>query len=332
MSTNIDLQYEYNVSNQDKSSIPFFIYYYLSLFISLIFLYNIRIQKYKNDEGYEDIKIKNYLQTLKMCSPYQIIDYEIYDKEYIGLTSNSYFIVIFFYVISLLVIIYNFANNYLFNIITTTIQSNKNNNPYKNPNMVTKSETNNSIEVIKNNSKIFGYLIIFFVPFLIPHFLKLFKLDNYDVKTNIFIKSIIFILLFFPFIFVINLLFFKNINILQNINSFLETKDYEYNKKIQKQNIITSLPIYYFILIILFFSFYYIMKLSINNSKLINIIIAILLLFAIPYIIYNNVLSTQLSNFNTKVFDSSNIAKYLSNGIKDMLSLIIKYNYPCIRK
>jgi hypothetical protein len=332
MSTNIDLQYEYNISEQDKSSVSFFIYYYLSLFISLIFLYTIRVQKYKNDEGREDIKIKNYLQTLKMCSPYQIIDYQIYDKEYIGFTANSYFFIIFFYAISLLVIIYNFANNYLFNIITSSIQSNKNNNPYKNPNMVTKSNTDNSTEVIKNNSKIFGYLLIFFVPFLIPHFLKLFKLDNYDVKTNIIVKSIIFILLFFPFIFVINLLFFKNINIIKKINTFLETKDYEYNKKIEKQNIITSFPIYYFILIIFIFSFYYIMKLSINNNNLINIIIAILLLFVIPYIIYKNVLCTQLANFNTKLFDSSNITKYLSGGIKDMLSLIIKYNYPCIKK
>ena len=332
MSTNINLQYEYNISEQDKSGISFFIYYYLSLFISFIFLYTIRIQRYKNDKGYEDIKIKNYLQTLKMCIPYQIIDYEIYNKEYIGFTTYSYFFIIFFYAISFLVIIYNFANNYLFNIITSTIQSNKNNNPYKNPNMVTKSNIDNSIEVIKNNSKIFGYLIVFFVPFLIPHFLKLFNLDNYDVKTNIFIKLIVLILLFFPFIFIINLLLFKNINILKKINIFLETKDYEYNKKIEKQNIITSFPIYYFILIILIFSFYYIMKLSINNNNLINIIIVILLLFVIPYIIYKNVLCTQLSNFNTKIFDSSNITKYLSNGIKDMLSLIIKYNYPCIRK
>jgi hypothetical protein len=267
-----------------------------------------------------------------MCSPYQIIDYEIYNKEYIGFTTNSYFFIIFFYAISLLVILYNFANNYLFNIITSSIQSNKNNNPYKNPNMVTKSNIDNSIEVIKNNSKIFGYLIVFFVPFLIPYFLKIFKLDNYDVKTNMIVKSIIFILLFFPFIFVINLLFFKKVNILNKINTFLETKDYEYNKKIEKQNIITSYPIYYFILIILIFSFYYIMKLSINNNNLINIIIAILLLFVIPYIIYKNILCTQLANFNTKVFNSSNITKYLSGGIKDMLSLIIKYNYPCIKK
>jgi hypothetical protein len=74
------------------------------------------------------------------------------------------------------------------------------------------------------------------------------------------------------------------------------------------------------------------MKLSINNNILINIIISILLLFVIPYIIYKNVLSTQLSNFNTKVFNGINITKYLSGGFKDMLSLIIKYNYPIIKK
>ena len=332
-----------NIYNTIKSHKSFLFNYYLSIFISLIYLYTIRVKKYiyKND-NFEDYNIEAYFKTITLGFPYDIMKAEpIKSKNdegkasYYGLTKKSYIVIIVLYVISILIIISEYTKNSLFNILTTFIQLVENNNPYNNPNMVTKSKNNHNTEYAANNSKIFGLLLIFFVPFLIPYFLKLFGYDNYDVKKNIFAGISVCILLLFPFIFVLfsKVLLGKHLDLLDGIDKYVETKDIPYINKITDSYKYKLFIIYGFIFIILVYVYYLILHLDIDGSNWKKSgFIFFILLFFIPFILIYNNLQIIFSNFSNEKFNSKNIQKYLKDGCNNLLGLIIKYNYSCIQK
>jgi hypothetical protein len=332
-----------NIYNTIKSHKSFLFNYYLSIFISLIYLYTIRVKKYiyKND-NYEDYNIESYFKTITLGFPNDIMKAEpIKSKNnddkgsYYGLTKKSYIVIIVLYVISILIIISEYSKNSLFNILATFIQLVENNNPYNNPNMVSKSKKNHNIEYATNNSKIFGLLLIFFVPFLIPYFLKLFGYDNYDIKKNMFAGISVCILLLFPFIFVLfsKVILGKHLDLLDGVNKYVETKDIPYINKIRDLYKNNSLLIYALIFIILVYVYYLILHLDIdgNGWKKCGFIFFILLFF-IPFILIYNNLQIIFSNFSNEKFNFNNIQKYLKNGCNNLLGLIIKYNYSCIKK
>jgi hypothetical protein len=252
-----------------------------------------------------------------------------------GLTKKSYLVIIILYVISILIIISEYSKNSLFYILTTFIQLVGNNNPYNNPNMVTKTKKDNTKEYIANNSKIFGLLLIFFVPFLIPYFLKLFGFDNYDVKKNMFAGLGVCILLLFPAIFVIfsKVSLGKHMDLLNGIDKYVEQKDIPYINKIINLYRNKSLFVYGFIFIILVYVYYLILHLDIDGSGWKKtVFILFVLLFFIPFILIYDNLEIIFSNFSHEKFNSNNIQKYLKNGCNNLLGLIIKYNYSCVEK
>jgi hypothetical protein len=344
-----NINYSFDISNvykTVKSYKSFLFNYYLSIFISLIYLYTIRVKRYiyKND-NYKDYNIESYFKTITLCFPYDIMKAEPMksnlddntkgEQVFYGLTKKSYITIISLYVVSVLIIISEYSKNSLFYILTTLIQLVKNNNPYNNPNMVSKSKNDNNAEYALNNSKIFGLLIVFFVPFLIPYFLKLFGFDNYDVKKNMFAGISVCILLLFPFIFIVlsKGTLGKHLDLLNGIDKYVETKDISYINKLIDLYKFKSLIKYAFIFIILVYVYYLILHFAIDGStwKKKGFILFILLFF-IPFILIYDNLEIAFSNFSNENFNSKNIQKYLKNGCNNLLGLIIKYNYSCVEK
>jgi hypothetical protein len=201
--------------------------------------------------------------------------------------------------------------------------------------MVSKTNNDNNKEYALNNSKIFGLLIIFFVPFSIPYFLKLFGFDNYDVKKNIFAGISVCILLLFPFIFILfsKVIFGKHLDLLNGIEKYVEQKDIQYINKLTDLYKIKSLIKYFFIFIILVYVYYLILHLDIDGTNWKkNGFILFILLFFVPFILIYDNLEIIFSNFSNETFNSKNIQKYLKNGCNNILGLIIKYNYSCVEK
>jgi hypothetical protein len=342
-----NINYSFDIStiyNKIKSHKLFLFNYYLSIFISLIYLYTIRVKRYIYDE-FKDYNIESYFKTITLCFPNDIMKSEPMKSNldnnsrgkmlFYGLTKKSYLIIISLYVISILIIISEYSKNSIFNILTTFIQLVKNNNPYNNPNMVSKSKNDNNKEYIANNSKIFGLLFLFFVPFLIPYFLKLFGFDNYDVKKNMFAGITVCVLLLFPFIFILfsKIIFGKHLDLLDGIDKYVETKDIPYINKITDSYKYKSLIKYGFIFIILVYVYYLILHLDIDgNSLKKKVFIYFILLLFIPFILIYNNLEIIFLNFSNENFNSKNVQKYFKNGCNNLLGLIIKYNYSCIEK
>ena len=335
-----------NIYNTIKSHKTFLFNYYLSIFISLIYLYTIRVKKYiYKDDNYEDYTIEDYFKTITLGFPYDTMKAEpmksiLNDNNggkpvYYGLTKQSYIVIIVLYVITLLIIINEYCKSSLFNILTTFIQLVENNNPYNNPNMVSKTKNDHNKEYALNNSKIFGLLLIFFVPFLIPYFLKLFGFDNYDVKKNIFAGFGVCVLLLFPFIFILfsKVILGKHLDLLNGIDKYVETKDIPYINKLTVLYKSKSLIKFFFIFIILVYVYYLILHLAIDGGgwKKYGFIFFILILFIPIILIYDN-LEIIFSNFSNEKFNLNNIEKYFKDGCNNLLGLIIKYNYSCIKK
>jgi hypothetical protein len=274
-----NINYSFDIStvyNTIKSHKGFLFNYYLSIFISLIYLYTIRVKRYIYDE-FQDYKIESYFKTITLCFPNDMMKAEpmkckLHSNNakpvFYGLTKKSYIIIIVLYVISILIIISEYTKNSLFNILTIFIQMVKNNNPYNNPNMVSKTNNDNNKEYIANNSKIFGLLLIFFVPFLIPYFLKLFGFDNYDVKKNLFAGISVCVLLLFPFIFIIfsKIIFGKHLDLLNGIEKYVDTNDIPYVNKLTNLYKFKSFIKYFCIFIILVYVYYLILNLAIDGG------------------------------------------------------------------
>lgn len=355
-----NINYSFDIShinNTIKSQKTFIFTYYVSIFISLIYLYTIRVQQYiyknikgnknNNDNDNNDSKnivehnIESYFKTITLGFPENIMKaepikaYGESEKNMYGLTKNSYIFIISLYVLSVLIVINEYCKNSIFNILTSIIQSNEYNNPYNNPNMVSKIKNDNNAEYISNNWKLFGLLLIFFVPFLIPSFIKLFGFDNYDVKKNMFARVGVCILLLFPFIFIVLSKFGlgKHLDLLDNVDKYVEQKDVEYINKIKDSYQNKSYVKYIFIFIILVYVYYLILHLNIDERswKKTGFILLVLLIF-IPVILIYNYFDVVFSTFTQENFNSKHVQKYLKNGCNNLLGLIIKYNYPCVEK
>jgi hypothetical protein len=347
-----NINYSFDIShinNTIKSQKTFLFTYYVSIFISLIYLYTIRVQQYiyKNEEKDKSNKdeskniiesnIESYFKTITIGFPEHIMKAESMgvDKKFYGLTKNSYILMISLYVLSVLIVINEYCKNSIFNILTSIIQSNEYNNPYNNPNMVSKIKNDNNAEYISNNWKLFGLLLIFFVPFLIPYFIKLFGFDNYDVKKNMFARIGVCVLLLFPFIFIVLSKFGlgKHMDLLDNVDKYVEQKDVQYINEIKDSYKNKSYLKYVFIFIILVYVYYLILHMNIEESswKKTGFILFVLLIF-IPIILIYNYFDVVFSTFTQEKFNSKTVQKYLKNGCNNLLGLIIKYNYPCVEK
>ena len=117
-----DISTIYNTINGNKT---FLFNYYLSIFISLIYLYTIRVKRYIYDE-FKDYNIESYFKTITLCFPNDImkaepmksnLDGNNTDRKLVfyGLTKRSYIILIALYVIPVLIIISEYTKNSLFN-------------------------------------------------------------------------------------------------------------------------------------------------------------------------------------------------------------------------
>ena len=326
------------------------VYYTLCIIVSMSYIMSIGVKKYK----YESINEKNIklgkteyidndviynFQSYTTSSPFNIITTESYDTH-MGFSRKSYICIIIAYTIPLLLIIDSLVKNHLFANINSFIHTNSKNNPYNNPDMITKLDVNLSATNVKNYSKTFGLSLFFLVPFIIYYFLKFFHFDNYDIKKNKYIGYIIFFLLFFPLfaIFIFKTSLSEQLNVLNKLNKYIEQKDYNtYIDNINKTYNKTFLTIAFVLFVVISFIMYKIVYLNVDNTSIFSKIIIVLLIIVVLFVIiplmliyYSN--SLLLQNFGDKNY-TNDLEDYIKkNSITNVFSLIVKYNYPCFNK
>jgi hypothetical protein len=351
-----NINYSLNKNNFYKiligGVISFIPFYYIVIFISIIYIFTIRFSKYYNNNSSINIKnrtnndIVHFFKSLTINSPFEILNIEYGNKgndKYLGLSNTSYFILIASYIITLIIILYGLIKCLLYTIYSSIIQVNNNNNPYNNPNMVTKTNINPYSSSITNYFSIISLSIVFLIPFLIPFIISILKFDNYNIKHSSWFNYVILFLIFFPIISIILLhtIFNNKLSILNDLNNYIEPNDYSYIDFIKNNFNIKIYSIIPFLFIIFSYCYYMMIytdyEYTFKKSLLVYFILFFIIFIFIPMVlfffsldmIFNNKYVPNKLNNDTEENIITNIT---NNGITSLYELLVKYNYPCFPK
>ena len=329
--------------------ILFIPFYYIIVTISVLYIYTLRYSQYYFSNKPANYKlnknVEHYFKSITYHSPFNIMKetyQDIGNNKYTGLSNVSYLLIIVSYVITLLIILQGVIRNFLYSIYVNIIQINSNNNPYNNPNNVSKIPESAAISITQNYTTIITLSLVFLIPFLIPFVIRIFKFDNYDIKHNTWFSYILLGFIFAPLIIILSCYsyFNKNLSIFGNLNRFLQVGDYSFVDYISNNFNFKIYSILPFILMILVYCYYLFVHVQIKQNTLKRKIIAYAILFLIVFVFLPTIIlffSFSLAFDNKTIEDNTNddndiinnIQKY---GISSLYDLLVKYNYPCFPK
>jgi hypothetical protein len=265
-------------------------------------------------------------------------------KNYVGLSSHSYYLIIASYIISLIIILEGLLRNFIFSIYVNMVQINSNNNPYNNTACVQKISDNPIILSTANYTGILSLSYIFLIPFILPFLISFLKFDNYDIKHNGWFKYIILFFIFYPiiFIFLSKAVLYKKLEIFPGLNKFLVKKDYPFTTFLRNNFAFKISTILVFLFIILVYSYYKIVYADLKcitlKSKIITYVLIFLLIFAFLPIFFMffsfSFLFLNKEKVDPTISTINSIQNEINNNksINSLYELLVKYNYPCFMK
>lgn len=326
-------------------------YYIIVTLISFWYLTGLSVKQYKSFDNNGKLQANNKykLQFEKMCfnSPFNIISIGTDLKTnlfkasdyFIGLSQKSYLILICSYIFAFMILVEYLVKNLMASIIVNYVQENKNNNPYNNPNCITKINESPNYYINKNYSMISSLSLCFLVPYLIPVILKFMNLDKYDIKKSSILKYIILIGLLSPVILIIitRIVAYFTTDIFDTINRFIDRKDINYIDFLKRMFNLKFIILFTSLFILLCFLMLHWIYGSYNvlvSEKWKNWLygfIIIFVLFVVPSILVSNALSS-LYNIYKKMDIQDNLEQIEKEGVFSLYQLIVKYNYPCLKK
>ena len=315
----------------------------------------------EDDENiiHEDRKAKIHFSEFCLGSPYKLIEMHengILEKltpeeieegknaiTYIGFTQNTYILLIITNLIGIFILIEALVKNLMSSIIVNYVQENKENNPYKNPNCITKIDEEPIYYINKNYSRLTTLSFLFIIPFLTTFVLRFINLDRYDIKKTQWIKNYIFISLLFPTIILLiyRITGHSSITLFDTIDKFIQNKDKEYINFMKQMFNLKFFIIFTFLFIFIIFLCLQWIYGSINKTVtgytkyFYYFIIIISIYFIIPSILSTNAVSTLYNVFkenNINKSESETIKNLETKGVQSLYDLIVKYNYPCFKK
>jgi hypothetical protein len=307
--------------------------YFIVVFLSMTYIYNIRVKKYFQSKD----DLVHFFHSITYSSPYSILKIKFIEDEdnnkYVGLTDTSYLYIIIAYVITLIIILEGLVRNFIYSIYVIFIQLNSNNNPYNNSNCISKISDDPKISISQNYSAIIALALNFLIPFLVPIFIRFFKFDNYDIKKSKWIPYVILFLIFYPLLILIisRASFYKKLEIFPNIKSFVDKSDYKFVDKIIDDFRFDTYKIIVFVAIIFIYSYYKIVT-SRFSFKLYLYIFLLLFIFVPIFFIFFGLASILHNKNELNETDDEVIRNIQNNGISGIYDLLVKYNYPCFVK
>jgi len=305
----------------------------------------------------------NYFYELTLGSPFNIINFNkdgmletLTEKEkkegkfvstFIGFSQNTNIFLIIVNLIGIFIILEALLKNLMSSIIVNFVQANPNNNPYNNPNCVTKVKDSVSIYINSNYSKLMVLSFLFMIPFSTTFVLRhILKIDLYDIKKTQWIKIYIFISLIIPTLIIIfyRLTGYKSITLFSTIYKYIDTKDYEYIGFMKQMFSLKYFIMYVFLFVaFIFLSLHWIygsMNKYITGWKkyALYIFIFVFIYFIVPNIMASNAISTiynvyKVNNIDNNIDNTENevIENIEKKGCQSLFDLIVKYNYPCFK-
>ena len=315
----------------------------------------IRVQQYyfpnANDGNKNDIHLRLFFESLTLNMPYNILEIskDIYSnnetnetknsKRFIGLSNNSYILIIITYIITYFIILEGLMRNLLYSIYVNIIQVNPNNNPYNNPDCVTKITKSSYVSYFTNYTGIIGMSLIFLLPISIPFLMKFLNFDDYNVKKNVWFSYVILFLIFSPLLITIinKSAFYKKLEIFSDLIPYLETSDAKIVDEIKQNFNFNLCIIYIFLFVVIFYCIYNFIhietKANFKEKMMTLLVIFFIVYIFIPlFIICVSFIILYTNNYSENITNDNIIDNIREKGVSSLYELLVKYNYPCFLK
>ncbi len=314
--------------------ITFLFKYAIFLSIFIAFLVVLRATDLNNEYLTQNVMIRPLFQFLRSCN--------FFKANYSDLSVELFFksTMIFIYTILFLLLLKDMMKSHLYENLFSTVQLNENNNPTKNPLMVSKIKDSPSNDMYSYVIKIYSGLI-----FLLAYpFIVLYLIRCYDVQNNILTQLAVVSILFVPIIYYVGThlvsmkAIYKTDDILNYGKKYMEEKDYPFIDALREKfnrhfDQILFVPLLILLITILYFFMYY--ELNFENNQM--MIYGLILLIGIPVLLlvfnYNVLFSCYTPDNQCGIFRNGQI-KYevYHEGIRSYYDALVKYNYSCFPK
>jgi hypothetical protein len=317
-----------------RNAIFFFVGYYFFLSIFIFFLTVVKATDLNNEYLTQNILLRPIFQFLRGC--------DFFKANYGDVSIELFFksILIFIYTILFVLLLKDITKASVYQKLFSTIQLNENNNPTKNPNMVSKIKDSPTSDIYTYVFKICTALIFLLAyPFLVLYFIRC-----YDIQNNILTQIALVSILFVPIIYyttshlVTMKKVYKTNDILNYGKKYVEEKDYPYIDMIKEKfnyhfDNVLWIPLFLTLITLLYFFMYY--EYDISNPQMITYVLILLLILPLFLAIFNyNVLFTCYTPDNECGIFRNGQIKYevYHDGIKSYYDALVKYNYLCFPK
>jgi hypothetical protein len=311
--------------------IIFLIGYYFFLGIFAGFLVILRATDLNNEYLTQNVIIRPIFQFLRACN--------FFKANFNDISVETFFksIMIFIYTILFVLLLKDMVKANIYQNLYSTIQLNKNNNPTKNPNMVTKIKDDPTKDIYSYMFKICSGLI-----FLLAYpFIVLYMIRCYDVQNNILTQVALVSILFVPVFYYItsHLVAMKKVyktdDIINYGKKYVEEKDYNYIDLIRNKfnfhfDKVLFIPLFMILISILYFFMYY--EFNLDNPQMYAYFLALIIMIPLILCVFNyNVLFSCYTPDNECGIFRNGLIKYevYHEGIKSYYDALIKYNYSC---
>ncbi len=313
------------------NALLFLIGYYFFLGIFASFLVVLRATDLNNEYLTQNVLLRPIFQFLRGCNFFKAnfsdVSIELFFKSTL----------IFIYTILFVLLLKDITKTHIYQNLYSTIQFNPNNNPTKNPNMLSKISDNPRNDMYTYLFKICSALI-----FLLAYpFLVLYAIRCYDVQNNILTQVALVSILFVPIIYyttthlVAMKKIYKTDDILNYGKKYVEEKDYPYIDMIREKfnyhfDKVLWIPLFILLITLLYFFMYY--EYDISNPQMLTYVM--ILLVGIPLFLatfnYNVLFTCYTPDNECGIFRDGQI-KYevYHEGIKSYYDALVKYNYLC---
>lgn len=314
--------------------IMFLFKYAIFLAIFIAFLVVLRATDLNNEYLTQNVMIRPLFQFLRSCN--------FFKANYSDLSVELFFksTMIFIYTILFLLLLKDMMKSHLYENLFSTVQLNENNNPTKNPLMVSKIKDSPSNDMYSYVIKIYsGLIFLLAYPFIILYLIRC-----YDVQNNILTQLAVISILFVPIIYYVGThlvsmkAIYKTDDILNYGKKYMEEKDYPFIDALREKfnrhfDQILFVPLLILLITILYFFMYY--ELNFENNQM--MIYGLILLIGIPVLLlvfnYNVLFSCYTPDNQCGIFRNGQI-KYevYHEGIRSYYDALVKYNYSCFPK
>ena len=298
----------------------------------VIFLYIIHATDLNNEYVTQNVFIRPVYQFFRST--------KIFENYFLDLSPEKYFksILVFFYTIIFVLLLRDLMNLQLYYNVYSTIQMNAENNPKKDPTLITKvlKESPYTDTITFITRMITSLAMIFLYPFLVLYIIRC-----YDVKNNIATQMALISITFVPLLYYL-ITYMANMkrsyggsSLLQHGKKYLEEKDFEWIDRMDQNyqfqfNTVLWIPLFIGLLSLFYFIMHYGLKTEAIEVKVCLSILFVIIPILIILINYNILFQCYDDNNVCGIFRNG-LIKYevYHNGIKSFYDAMVKYNYLC---